>query len=236
MNDQAASIAGLPNFRDIGGLPAENRSRTRFRTLYRSPAPEGTSAESAAGLSALGLRAVLDLRDETELDTWPYELADPSVRRINVPVLANQAVPQDQAGLYRHMIEACGPGFTEAVRAIASEAAQPILVHCAAGKDRTGVTIALALTAAGVSREAVVADFLLSNPGLNIPDPESAPDGAGNDRYQVHRRVHAALIEDALDRAARLGGDIPGYLATHGMTDDELASLRTTLIESARSE
>ncbi len=225
-------VKGLLNFRDVGGLSASGGGRTRFRTLYRSHAPSSLGPEGMAAIRALGLRSVLDLRDEDEAEQWPYDLDDPSIRRLTVPVLGNLPVPADQPGLYLHMIEACGAAFTQAVRSLARADSQPVLVHCAVGKDRTGVAVALALSAAGVTDEAIVTDFLRSNPGLGIPEPD---DGDGpDDRYQTHHYVRAALIESALAAARRLGGDVPGYLARHGMADGELDALRACLIEAAR--
>ena len=229
-SDTAAAIAGLLNFRDVGGLPVVGGGRTRFRTLYRSHSPSGLGAEGTAGIRALSLRTVLDLRDEIELELSPYELADPATRRVSVPVLADLPVPPDQPGLYTHMVEACGPGFTRAVRTLAAADSHPVLVHCAVGKDRTGLTVALALSAVGVPDEAVLADFSRSNAGLNIPEPVEEATG---DRYQRYRHVSAVLMESSLERARRLGGDIPGYLAMHGMSDAELDVLRTGLVEPA---
>jgi protein-tyrosine phosphatase len=242
VNDSAPVIAGLLNFRDVGGPPVPGGGRIRFRTLYRSQAPSGLGPDGRSAIRALGLRAVLDLRDEYEVRQWPYELDDPATARFEVPVLGGLPVPPDQADLYLHMVEACGRGFTRAVRALADAGSRPILVHCAVGKDRTGLTVALALSAVGVADEAVLADFLLSNAGLNIPDPDEeaqAADTAGEaheeeeivDRYLMHHRVSAALMESSLERARQLGGDIPGYLAMHGMTDAELDALHATLVE-----
>lgn len=232
MGETAIVVKGLLNFRDVGGLPTSDGGRTRFKTLYRSHSPSGLGPEGMAAIRALGLRSVLDLRDDVEREYWPYELDDPSIARLSVPVLGNQAVPPDQAGLYLHMIEACGHRFTQAVRAIAQAGTLPSLVHCAVGKDRTGVTVALALSAAGVTDDAIVGDFLRSNAGLGIPERQS---GDPDNGYQTHTYVRAELIEGALAAARRLGGGVPGYLAMHGMTGAELDFLRTSLIESAQS-
>jgi protein-tyrosine phosphatase len=186
-----------------------------------------------AGIRALGLRAVLDLRDDIELELSPYDLGDPAIARIRVPVLGDREAPTDQLGLYRYMAEECGPGLTGAVRVIARMEARPVLVHCAVGKDRTGATVALALAAVGVPDEAVISDFLLSNPGLNIKTPEDDAD-LPFDGYQTLRYVRALHLETALEHARRLGGDVPGYLAMHGMTDAELDALRDGLVSPGR--
>lgn len=233
MSETAPVIAGLLNFRDVGGLAVRGGGRIAFGTLYRSHSPSGLGQAGVAAIRALGLRSVLDLRDEYELEHWPYELGDPAIARIHLPVLGDLDVPTDQMGLYRHMIEACGSGLTGAVRVIARTDAQPVLVHCAVGKDRTGVTVGLALAAVGVPDEAIIGDFLLSNPGLNIETPADDADIAF-DGYQTHRYVRAVHMETALEHARRLGGDVPGYLAMHGMTDAELDALRASLVSPGR--
>jgi protein-tyrosine phosphatase len=229
VSETVAVVEGLLNFRDVGGLPVSGGGRTKYRTLYRSHSPHGLGSAGMAAIRALGLRAVLDLRDDDELEHWPYELGDPAVERLGVPVMGNLPVPPDQAGLYTHMIDVCGPGLTRAVRMLSRVESQPILVHCAVGKDRTGMTVGLALSAAGVPDEAVVEDFLRSNAGLNVPTP--VEEDAADDRYQTYRYVRAVLMESSLEHARRLGGDVPGYLAMHGMTDGELDALRTSLVE-----
>jgi protein-tyrosine phosphatase len=230
VGETGAAIAGLLNFRDVGGLPVRGGGRIAFGRLYRSYSLSGLGPAGMAGVRALGLSAVLDLRDEYELEHWPYDLGDPAIARIHTPVLGDLGAPADQLGLYRHMIETCGPGVTGAVRVIARTEALPVLVHCAVGKDRTGVTVGLALTAVGVPDEAVIGDFLLSNPGLNIETPADDVD-IPYDGYQTHRYVRAVHMETALEHARRLGGDVPGFLAMHGMTDAELDGLRVGLVE-----
>jgi protein-tyrosine phosphatase len=222
------TIPGLANFRDVGGLPTVDGGVVRTGRLYRSSAPSALGPGGFAAVRALGLRAVLDLRDHYELEHEGYELGDPQITRLHVAVLGDRPVPPDQPGLYTHMIENCAAGFAEAVRTLARADSLPALVHCAVGKDRTGVTVALTLSAVGVPDDAIAADYVRSNAGLGIAEPD--PD-APQDPYQTGRSVHPALILDVLARARRLGGDVPGYLAGHGVTAAELHMLRDALVE-----
>jgi protein-tyrosine phosphatase len=226
---------GLLNFRDVGDAAAAGGARIRRGRLYRSACPYEFEPGALEAYGGFGLRTVVDLRDKSELAVWPYELADPAVERVNIAVLDDRPVPPDQAGLYAHMVEQCALGFTEAVRAVARALPDPVLVHCAVGKDRTGVVVALALEAAGVDEEAIVADYVYSNIGLGIAEPEP---GADIDRdeygnYLTGRYVAPSLILGSLARARALGGGVPGYLAAHGMTGGELARLRAGLAASA---
>jgi protein-tyrosine phosphatase len=223
---------GLLNFRDVGGAPVSGGGRIRRGALYRSACP-AKFPSGALAAQQLGLRTVVDLRDEAESAEWPYQLDDPAIVRVNVAVLGDRPVPPDQAGLYAHMAERCGAGFTAAVRAVARALPDPVLVHCAVGKDRTGFAVALALAAAGVPDEAIVADYVLSNNGLGLTEPvlgadaNRAPDGA----YLTGRYVDPALISGALASVRAQHGDAPGYLAAHGMAEDEIARLREELVE-----
>ncbi|HEV3168729.1 MAG TPA: tyrosine-protein phosphatase [Actinocrinis sp.] len=223
---------GLLNFRDVGGAPVSGGGRIRRGALYRSACP-AKFPSGALAAQQLGLRTVVDLRDEAESAEWPYQLDDPAIVRVNVAVLGDRPVPPDQAGLYAHMAERCGAGFTAAVRAVARALPDPVLVHCAVGKDRTGFAVALALAAAGVPDEAIVADYVLSNDGLGLTEPvpgadaDRAPDGA----YLTGRYVDPALISGALASVRAQHGDAPGYLAAHGMAEDEIARLREELVE-----
>jgi protein-tyrosine phosphatase len=227
----ALTYPGLLNFRDVGGAPVSEGGRIRRGVLYRSASPYEFEPGALAA-SSVGLRAIVDLRDKSELLAWPYELDDPSIERVNIAVLDDRPVPPDQVGLYAHMAESCGAAFTAAVRAVARVVPDPVLVHCAVGKDRTGFTVALALAAVGVSQEAILADYVLSNAGLGIaePEPDVDPERDADGNYLTGRYVAPGLIADSLARARALGGDVPGYLAAHGMTGDELARLRAGLV------
>jgi protein-tyrosine phosphatase len=228
----ALTYQGLLNFRDVGGAPVSGGGRIRPGALYRSACPSEFAHGALSAHGGFGLRTVLDLRDGVELESSPYELGDPAVGRVNIAVLANRPVPPDQAGLYAHMVERCGTGFAGAVRAVARALPDPVLVHCAVGKDRTGLTVALALAAVGVPDEAIVADYVLSNAGLGIEEPDADPDHGPDGTYLSGRYVRPTLITGALARARDLGGDVPGYLAAHGMSDGEVAVLRSGLVEA----
>jgi protein-tyrosine phosphatase len=231
----ALTYPGLLNFRDVGGLPVSGGGYVRRGALYRSACPREFEPGALAAHASLGLRTIVDLRDESELVTWPYELDDPSVRRLNIAVLDDGPVPPDQGGFYAHMVERCGESFVAAVRVVAQALPDPVLVHCAVGKDRTGLTVALVLAAVGVPDEAVVADYVLSNAGLGLAEPEPGvdPERDENGNYLTGRYVAPELIADSLARARALGGGIHGFLKSRGMTDGELARLRATLIGPA---
>ena len=156
----------LANFRDLGGLPTDDGAHTREGVLYRSDAPHHGDEPPAA--AAWPPAAVVDLRSGDEpID--PHPLRDNGVPVHNLPLLG-EARPRTLRELRTHgglsfevLYREITDRATQAaptVLDLASTADGPVLVHCAAGKDRTGVLVALLLRAAGVTRDAVVADYV----------------------------------------------------------------------------
>lgn len=101
-------------------------------------------------------------------------------------------------------------------------------MHCAVGRDRTGIAVALLLAFTGVPDEEIVADYLLSNEGLDLLDgPVEYVDAHGVVR--LSHPVEAVLITDTLARVRQRHGSVEGYLADHGLKPAEAAALRHML-------
>jgi protein-tyrosine phosphatase len=229
--DRHLRLPGTRNLRDVGGYPAADGRRTRWRALLRTDALDRVPAESQAVLLDLGLRQVIDLR-------WPHELADaPSVfstsRRVvyrSIPLLEDDPAPYaGLAGTYRHMLDARGPQLVEVVRALLEPGGLPAIVGCAAGKDRTGVAVALVLSAVGVPAEVVVDDYCLSAPAFRAPI---------DDRHLIDWRAAPTEVECppehmrmALEHLAGRHGGAAAFLRRNGLRDDELAALVDRLTE-----
>lgn len=162
--DRHLPLAGTRNVRDVGGYPATGGRRMRWRTLLRSDEltrlPDGTHD----ALVDLGLRQVIDLRWPEELVVSPNTFDGSSVvRYTSIPLLADDPTPHaGLAGMYRHVLDARAPQLADVVRALLAEDGLPAVIGCAAGKDRTGVTIALLLDVCGVPRDVIIEDYALS--------------------------------------------------------------------------
>ena len=118
--------------------------------------------------------------------------------------------------------------IVEAVRRIASRA--PALVHCAAGKDRTGVLVALVLDAVGVERESVVADYALSAVNVEALFRRwTTRTGTDMPADLAPHTPRAAVMEHVLAHLDEEHGGAAGWLRANGLTDDELAALRALL-------
>jgi hypothetical protein len=156
-------LAGCSNFRELGGMPVRGGGRTRWGRLHRG---DRIGIEARAGLESLGIDAVIDLRTHDERAVDASLLAE----AISVPLFevvpGEWSAPVDLspraiASRYMAMAEAGQP----ALRVIASimQARGSVVIHCAAGRDRTGIVIASILAAIGVEREAIVADYAESS-------------------------------------------------------------------------
>src|SRR5690349_8901550 len=154
------------NLRDIGDYPTGSGARTRWGRLFRSDAARFTGDRQ---LTDLGLRTVIDLRDDVEVVALPTGLTAfvPTVLRRPLDPRALLGAldtgSSDPLGeLYVAMIRERGRRLAEIVTDLAAPGALPALVHCAAGKDRTGVVIALVLSAIGVPDDVVATDYALT--------------------------------------------------------------------------
>ena len=232
-------VSGATNFRDVGGLPAGSR-RTRAGVLYRSGNLVHVDDAGLATMSDLGLRRIVDLRDDDEVRFAPSRLdgLDVDVHRVPLFLGSVESFFERDVSLrelYGELVEGSASRVVDAVRAIAG--AQPVLIHCTVGKDRTGVTVAIALAAAGVDREAVVDDYARTEALLPAernrrvvagiravhPDSRHAEELATRSPADVMR----ALLE-SLDGAY---GSPSDFLRAHGLTEGELARLRAALID-----
>lgn len=253
-------VEGAANMRDLGGTPTEDGGRIAARRLLRSDNLQGLTAGDVDKLvNGFGVTTIVDLRTAGEVaQEGPGPLdAVPGVRHACHPVLPQFPSRQDEVarallteklardaarypddvttGHYLGYLEDRPEEVAGALRAIATSEGAAI-VHCAAGKDRTGVIIAMALTAAGVGREAVIADYALSAERIDAilarligsrtyaGDTKDTPVQAHVPRPETMK----AFLEQ-LD--VRYGG-LTAWLSANGFTGEDLALLRSRLRET----
>ena len=250
-------LDGAVNVRDLGGLATQDGGQTVGGRLLRADNLQELSAADVARLvDDIGLTTVVDLRSTAELKAeGPAPLqAVGSVRHVHLPVLPEQGSATDMVadalltrddtdrsrypadrmtGHYLGYLEDRPDQVVAAVRTIASSEG-PVLVHCAAGKDRTGVVVALALSAVGVRPEAVVADYAATGertgPLLDrLRRSATYADDINSKPQQEHAPrpgTMAAFLEQV---GARYGG-AGRWLADHGFGEDGLGLLRAKLL------
>jgi protein-tyrosine phosphatase len=197
------------NVRDLGGLPVAG-GVTKDGALIRS---DDLSLLTAAGVEALdrhGVVRILDLRSFHEIEARPGPFAGQPIYR-HVPLLEDVLPYDPPHWTYAPMLDHNRNRIARAFRALASAPKGAVVVHCRAGRDRTGGLIALALAIAGVEPEAIVADYALTE---------------GADPLAMRNTL------DHLD--VRYGGAHP-YLTESGVSASELARVRARLVPGARS-
>jgi protein-tyrosine phosphatase len=228
------------NMRDLGGLPLVGGGTTRSGHLLRSDVPLQLPPADHATLARLGLRTVIDLRQGHELAREPSALAgrpDVTVHHVELwmPVGDGAEEPEDPwsiTGFYLSLLDHAGPAFATAARLLA-EAEGAALFHCTAGKDRTGMVALLLLDLVGVDRDAMVADFVLTDARIDPIRARLLEDAErrGIARSDFSRLLGASpdLIVPALERLDRRYGGAEAYLRRHGASMATLARLRDKL-------
>lgn len=234
-------VEGVNNVRDVGGMPAEG-GRIRSGVLLRSGQLSNVTTNGAALLRSR-VQRIVDLRDGEEVAAEPTEIEGPDTTHLPLFLGSVRSFFEADTSLddlYLHLLEESGERLVEAVRIIA--AGEPTLVHCTVGKDRTGVTVALALAAVGADREAVIADYALTESQLPV---ERSRRIIAYLRSQHPEAVHAVALatQSPADVMRRLlaqiderWGSAAGYLRANGMTDAELDALRAALVEPIPAE
>jgi protein-tyrosine phosphatase len=234
-------LPGTLNFRDVGGYPTAAGGTIRWRRLLRSDALHRLDSDAAAMLGELGLRTVIDLRTHSETELAPSPLdsfAERGTRVTGLSLIGENltALPSALDDIYQFIVDQRGPAIAAAVRVLAGPAALPALVHCAAGKDRTGIVVALVLAAVGVPDQFIAADYALSRIYLD-PATTSAigrvrdASGMGDRLTEDLMASPPELIAAVLDRVREQAGTVQGYLTRHGATAAELSALRAALVE-----
>ena len=252
------AFAGGNNFRELGGYPADEGKHVRWGQIYRGiPTGKLTGEADRRLLDSLGLRLILDLRSSGEAKKEPDYVPD-GARLVQICGLCAEDgaeiafAPGDieklmqtaeegesiSQRLYRRMLTG-NKAFKELFRAL--EAGEtPILFHCSAGKDRTGVAAMLILLALGASDEVICADFEQTNACrkaeidavLAEHAAEIAADPACRMRYYAMAGVDPAAAPFVLDTIRREFGSAENYLETeYGLTPARLMRLRRMYLE-----
>jgi hypothetical protein len=240
-------LEGLDNVRDVGGLPLTGGGATRSGVLLRSANLRSITPGTVRHLvDVFGLRLVIDLRTAREINhDGPSAVADAGVKTVALSFIPEDDTPLPETGddtdpllrSYLGYLVDRTENVVTAVRLLGAPDAGPALVHCAAGKDRTGVLVALVLDAVGVERAAVIADYALSAEkveamfrrwttaaGVEMP--------ADLTPHLPRPEVIATVLARLDDEHGRRGrGGAEGWLRANGLDDATLQRLRARLTE-----
>lgn len=240
---------GCLNVRDLGGLPTQDGGETRYGAVVRADNVRQLNDEGWQALVDHGVRTVVDLRRDRELlEDPPAEipvevLHVPFVRAseeerqlVDAEVDAAVAAAPDHAAATRDVyvifLEHFGANVASALRAVADAPEGGVVVHCAGGKDRTGLIAAFLLHLAGVDDETIAADYALSEARLR-PRHERwfAAAETPEELEQLERitRTPAETMRGLLAELGRRYGGVAAYLRSTGLTDDDLERARARL-------
>jgi protein-tyrosine phosphatase len=242
---------GCFNVRDLGGLPTADGRRTRNGALVRSDTLCRLTPAGQTALVAHGVHTVIDLRWPAELERdevpHPFRACD-GVVYLNIPVTTGR----DEAELIATAPIFGRPGLTRAelnvlevdhnprgIARICTEVARApdggVLLHCHAGKDRTGVVVAVILALLGVPDELIAEDYAMSAANLAALTHEwldrSSQDPAERARLMRQAEPSPAAIQALLDRLRERYGGAEPYLLGGGMTPAHVAALRARLLD-----
>ena len=239
------NLAGASNFRDLGGYPGKDGRIVRWRQIFRSNHLGHLTEADAAVLRSLGVKSAFDFRGmeerasalcgirEIEVHSLPVE---PTVVA-SLRAIMNTGTPlsQDHAlevmrDSYRNYVQQNTPRF-RALFAHLLEDCAPLVIHCTAGKDRTGFACALILHVLGVANEVISEDYLLTN-RFYRRDP-SASNDLPEDVRQVLASVQPPFLAAAFEAIDADYGDLEGYLTDGlGLGSAERAALQARYLEA----
>ncbi|NLU73024.1 tyrosine-protein phosphatase [Streptomyces sp. HNM0575] len=224
------TLTGVRNFRDVGGVPTADGRRLRHGVLFRSGHLAHATPEDARFLGGLGLHTVFDFRNSADQALEGPDVELPGVRNLNIPlsdpadgaefwkmvrdgeldqlrtVLADGQGAARMIASYRSMIKNRTAEHSRILHTLAEDSV-PALMHCAAGKDRAGLSVAVTLMAVGVDQEAIEADYLRSN--------------SPHRRYKMHRGAKGEVSPEVAELLSPLFDARAAYLAAAMTTIEE---------------
>lgn len=265
MTEQGWALQGAPNARELGGLRTADGRRVRAGTLIRTPALGRLTDDDVASLGKLGVACVVDLRDSSEIDVAPPDRLAGDPRVVHLPVhdprhpvftyvsavllghdlgaydgLAAEGTPGAVAAIYRWFVtdDRARDRFASAVRLATRQENLPLLFHCSAGKDRTGWLTVILLTALGVDRAAIHADYLRTNELTDslqeviLQAMSARRPGLDVEAVRPVLQVRDEYLDAAYAEVDRVYGSFEGYLRDGlGVTDEVRETLRDNLLE-----
>jgi protein-tyrosine phosphatase len=246
VRDRTLAWDGCVNVRDLGGHSTEDGSSTRFGAVVRADSIRLMSDAGWAALDAYGVSRIVDLRFHDELAADPPR--ELHVEVVHVPVFPHPdtgaweeidklsaAAPDDATAtrdVYLTLLMLLPEQFAAAVEAVARAPEGVVVIHCTAGKDRTGLVTALLLRLAGVGITNIAEDYAVS--GANLRDRARPWIEEAETKEELRRRERIAAtpaegMAGVLEELQRRFGGVAGYLRQGGATDEVLERARARL-------
>nr|WP_314141974.1 tyrosine-protein phosphatase [uncultured Rhodococcus sp.] len=249
VHDQFA-LDGAWNFRDLGGARTTDGATVRPGLFYRASELSALTEHGRRTVAELGIRTVFDFRGDAEAERSGVDLVPDGVESISVPYenLKGERAPHEAAPIHDeqsqvdYMMRAYASfstldGASHAIKRVVDEIVERrggVLVHCAAGKDRAGWTVATVLRAAGVSDEDIVSDYLRSNDAMEplLAHVRRTWAGLGDALpTEAILGVRESYLEHGLEVMTRSHGSFEGYLSYLGIDRELRQRLTASLVQ-----
>lgn len=237
-------LTGSYNFRDIGGYATTSGQTVRWGRVFRSDALHLLDQQDLEHLRPLGIQTIVDLRSRREIEmTGPGLLhSEPGIAVVHVPFgrLGEEAAPDYQpptlGELYAGIIDEAKASIGTVLTTLAGDGVTPAVVHCAVGKDRTGISIATLLRLLGVPDETIIADYLLT--AENQEQWRRRQPSEILERFphvaEGLLRVDADVMTTTLATIDRDYGGTEAFARAAGVNEATTERLRATLLEPER--
>ena len=240
------SFEGCFNFRDIGGYLNQDGRRVKKGLYFRAGRQDRMTNKDLAQLSDLNISTQIDLRKKEEvLDQGRGPLEDMGAKYINISVIPeggseklNKLVGDTSISGKRYLgyLEFGPTSWLRLFGILADEENLPVLLHCTAGKDRTGVSTAFLLSVLGVSRDIIEADYLLTNLDTErqadfIESTVGYPEGYNREKMISIAGVPKDAMKDFLDGVESKWGSVIEYLEKIGVTQEQMDQVRLNFLE-----
>jgi protein-tyrosine phosphatase len=234
-------MTNMCNLRDIGGYRTGNGKTLRWGRIYRSDSPHRLPEDSRQQLLGRGLKTVVDLRHDEETTHAPNVFADDNgVDYVNVSLFAGlspELAPMGRIAtlteMYLHVLDSCNEQIAASILALGT--GTPALVHCTAGKDRTGIIIAMLLDLCAVPHETILHDYALTDTYLEPlrPSLREFASEAGWDlqHYEGMIDCKPEFLQPFLTRLHDVHGGARQYLLAAGLSGQQLDAIVDQLTE-----
>jgi|SRR5271165_542904 len=239
--DRHIALEGAVNFRDLGGYETADGHHIEWRTLFRADGLSALTQPDRAVIRQLGIATVIDLRTSAELERGRFPVEEIPVGFHHVPLLdtvpdpdAFEVTPGMLAAQYETIAREAATQIGLILGIVATQEAHPVIIHCTAGKDRTGVLVAVLLGLLGVPDDTIVEDYALSAGAMaNLRRKliERHPEG----RVVIERADEVfsaapANISNLLAVLRERYGSITAYAEAAGAGPEVVAGLRAALL------